>query len=134
MPVCMAGALQIFVLSVSVHVCACLLWCPCLFMSFMLSSLPFMFCVGVCFYGLQILICIRVRISVFDTFLVITLVKMHQLILHFSQNDFCMIGSNKLMLLTIIVLDKFDPDHDPDFTKETVATTFPFLITNFEVI
>ena len=40
----------LFVLFMSVHVCACL------FLSSVLSSLPFMFCVGVFFYVWQILI------------------------------------------------------------------------------
>ena len=44
------------VLSVSVQTCACLLCCLCLFLSSMLSSLPFVFCVGSFFYGWQILI------------------------------------------------------------------------------
>ena len=45
------------VLSMSVHICACLLCCPGLFLSSVLSSLPFMFCVFgwmadvCCFYG-----------------------------------------------------------------------------------
>ena len=58
MHVCMAGAIQtlLFVLYMSVHVCACLLSCPCLFLSSVLSSLPFMFCVVEFFDGWQILI------------------------------------------------------------------------------
>ena len=48
---CMAGARHtlLSVVSVSDHICALLLFCPCLFLSSVLSNLPFMF--GVFFMG-----------------------------------------------------------------------------------
>ena len=47
MPGCMAGAMRtlLSVLSLSDHICARFLCCPCLFLSSVLSSLPFIFCV-----------------------------------------------------------------------------------------
>ena len=49
MPGCMAGVVRtlLSVMSVSVHICACRLCCPDLFLSSVMSYRPFMFCVGV---------------------------------------------------------------------------------------
>ena len=43
----------LFVLSMSVHICAWLLCRPCLFLSSVLTSLSFMFCVGVFFWWVE---------------------------------------------------------------------------------